>query len=527
MTILNRSTYPTDLSVFFRYAIEAGMIESEANDENMAFDSLLLLSKVRALGHKILKANDNLSERPLVEKVLQRLPSHHPLLKDMSHLFCKAILESKHTVILCENMDESLLAPLTLKYRCTIEFGGIYYPSARHTFIAQMFSFKEDLKRQVAACPSDDLARFILIHKEQITPFWKGAKQDILRNVFHAKFGQNAWIKRALIATLNTHIVYEEQGRLSEGMCVGQILEEEREYQGGCLCSFDEAVPVEPSSTFCGKSMKTIYEEIQLMNECADEKMYEENTKVFRDPSLCFLTRCPNENYPFDSTLIKLENKTPINANFVMQSKYIATQAPLCHAEEDFWRMILEKGSRAIVMLNETTDYLCYDYYPKDIHHRRVAGKAIITLLEKERLITHHKWTLSPEADTPHGYIIRELQVEIEGKTSTTTHYQYLNWKDRDIGHSGCVLSLIDHIASSVKKTEAPITVHCAAGVGRTATFLVILDQVLQNREGNEINIPTCLSRLRSKEEGRYYRMVQSTKQYAFCYTTMQETLLA
>ena len=64
--------------------------------------------------------------------------------------------------------------------------------------------------------------------------------------------------------------------------------------------------------------------------------------------------------YPFDDTRVKLvlrpgiDGSDYINANYVesflQKDRFIATQAPLEHTFEDFWRMIWQQNCQTIVM---------------------------------------------------------------------------------------------------------------------------------------------------------------------------------
>ena len=66
--------------------------------------------------------------------------------------------------------------------------------------------------------------------------------------------------------------------------------------------------------------------------------------------------------YPYDDTRVKLTLRPGIdwsdyiNANYVdsflQKDRFIATQAPLEHTFEDFWRMIWEQNCQTIVMVS-------------------------------------------------------------------------------------------------------------------------------------------------------------------------------
>ena len=67
--------------------------------------------------------------------------------------------------------------------------------------------------------------------------------------------------------------------------------------------------------------------------------------------------------YPYEDTRVKLtlrpgiDGSDYINANyidsFLQKDRFIATQAPLAHTFEDFWRMIWEQNCQTIVMVSK------------------------------------------------------------------------------------------------------------------------------------------------------------------------------
>ena len=81
--------------------------------------------------------------------------------------------------------------------------------------------------------------------------------------------------------------------------------------------------------------------------------------------------RCENV-YPCDDTRVKLEEipgiqgSDYINANFVDiyqdKNSFIATQAPMECTIKDFWKMIWEQNSKAIVIL-------CKEYEKGEVKH--------------------------------------------------------------------------------------------------------------------------------------------------------------
>ena len=109
---------------------------------------------------------------------------------------------------------------------------------------------------------------------------------------------------------------------------------------------------------------------------------------------------------PFKHTRVRLVQRgadiadSYINANYINSSinrndsAFIATQGPLPHTKENFWRMIVQEGARLIINLTRTKEHgkiKCDQYWPSEVGESITfdeSGQVIkVTLLSSESLM--------------------------------------------------------------------------------------------------------------------------------------------
>lgn len=534
---LSLRSIPLHTNLFFEIAKTALNDDTQINIEKIDVTShQIALQILKRLGQEILSAEPKCEKGDQIREIVDLLSTKIPESSTVSTEFSQNILSLQATTRLHHQNIDPALEPIFLEFPHQIEYSGVMYPSALHAFYAQLFHSHPHLQKEIASIELKELAVFLLKNASSRRIDWTDpqVKTHIMINILKAKFGQDPHAAASLVKTLSSYIdvqgsddTFWTSGYLHDGANrLGELLMERRESFGGvgmvrnplALDARKESIAM---IRHLGRSLEDIQNEIDTLNAQADDKEYEAHTHIFRFEAPAQISRCPKENLPFDATLVKICGSKLINANFVLQKRYIGTQAPLAHAEEDFWRMVVEQRSQVIVMLNEVHDYLCYPYFPKSCFEDRRVGAANIRLVSDPTIVSNLSWAQSPCEETPHGYIIRKLEVLLDGITHQVTHFQYLNWRDRDKGNEGCVVSLCEKILEDKACLSTPPIIHCAAGVGRTATFIVILDQLKALQEKKEIKIKECLQSLRDPLDGRYYKMVQSSTQYHFCYKVL------
>lgn len=179
---------------------------------------------------------------------------------------------------------------------------------------------------------------------------------------------------------------------------------------------------------------------------------------------------------PYDHSRFKLrpaddeEGSDYINANYVpghsSPREFIVTQGPLHGTRDDFWRMVWESGSRAIVMLTRCVEKgreKCDRYWPTDTRPA-LYGEIEVTALTESR---YPDWTVS------------EFLVSRGGEQRRVQHWHFTTWPDFGVPEPPTALLRFVRAFRAAAGASRPVVVHCSAGVGRSGTF-VVLDRVLQ-----------------------------------------------
>ncbi|KAF5893826.1 receptor-type tyrosine-protein phosphatase alpha [Clarias magur] len=168
--------------------------------------------------------------------------------------------------------------------------------------------------------------------------------------------------------------------------------------------------------------------------------------------------------YEFNRVIIPVkrgeENTDYVNASFIdgyrQKDSYMASQGPLQHTIEDFWRMIWEWRSCSIVMLTELEERgqeKCGQYWPTD--GVMACGDMSIELKREEEC---------------ESYTVRDLLVtnNRENKTRAVRQFHFHGWPEVGIPADG--KGMINIIAAVQKQQQQsgnhPITVHCSWTMG-------------------------------------------------------------
>eukprot|EP00057_Strongylocentrotus_purpuratus_P031007 XP_783327.2 PREDICTED: receptor-type tyrosine-protein phosphatase F [Strongylocentrotus purpuratus] len=207
-----------------------------------------------------------------------------------------------------------------------------------------------------------------------------------------------------------------------------------------------------------------------------------------------------------------------VNATFLdgfnRRDMYIATQMPLQHTVEDFWRMIYDYNSNVIVMLNEINrnDQTCSQYWPAG--DEALIGPFVIDVSAEER-----------EGDV----IIRTFLLSNTNTVATESsrvirQYSFVGWKERQkypksLASLLCLLDLVE--AGQRDLGNGPITVHCMDGVTRSGLFCAIMSTIGKLKSEGNIDVFHAVKKLR-KCSGR---MVPSEEQYLYIHDVVREYL--
>eukprot|EP00039_Didymoeca_costata_P023350 m.6794 g.6794 ORF g.6794 m.6794 type:complete len:734 (+) comp3586_c0_seq1:168-2369(+) len=226
---------------------------------------------------------------------------------------------------------------------------------------------------------------------------------------------------------------------------------------------------------------------------------------------------------PSPLTQVKLRDEgdpksSYINANFVRSfggrrmHEYIAAQGPLPDTVESFVRMIWEKKITVVIQatgFEEKGVTKCEHYVPLNEGESLSVGRYYWEVTSKEQ---------------KKGYAVTMQKLSCNGETRKVCHVWFNSWPDHgvpskpngamDPENAVAMLLEVRKIRNIMDKNEAPLLVHCSAGVGRTGT-LIIIDQVI-----TALSLDTEVDLLELIECIRQDRMalVQHTIQYKFAY---------
>lgn len=212
---------------------------------------------------------------------------------------------------------------------------------------------------------------------------------------------------------------------------------------------------------------------------------------------------------PYDHSRVKLlptddeEGSDYINANYIpghnSPREFIVTQGPLYGTRDDFWRMLWEQNSRAIVMLTRCIEKgreKCERYWPYD-SQPVFYGDIQVTMLNE---CQYQDWTVT------------ELKVCRGDASRIVRHFHFTTWPDFGVPEPPS--TLVKFVKAFREKVHPssnhPIIAHCSAGVGRSGTFIA-LDRILQHiRTHNQVDIFSIVCEMRRER----CHMVQNEQQY-------------
>uniref|UniRef100_A0A8C3FMW1 Receptor-type tyrosine-protein phosphatase epsilon n=1 Tax=Chrysemys picta bellii TaxID=8478 RepID=A0A8C3FMW1_CHRPI len=221
--------------------------------------------------------------------------------------------------------------------------------------------------------------------------------------------------------------------------------------------------------------------------------------------------------YDFNRVILSMkrgqEYTDYINASFIdgyrQKDYFIATQGPLPHTVEDFWRMVWEWKCHTIVMLTEVQEReqeKCFQYWPSE---GSVTHGEINIEIKNDSLL---------DAISVRDFIITFNQ---EKQSRLVRQFHFHGWPEIGIPAEG--KGMIDLIAAVQKQQQQtgnhPITVHCSAGAGRTGTFIALSNVLERVKAEGLLDVFQAVKSLRMQRP----HMVQTLEQYEFCYKVVQD----
>lgn len=207
-----------------------------------------------------------------------------------------------------------------------------------------------------------------------------------------------------------------------------------------------------------------------------------------------------------------VEGSDYINANFQdgykKQNAYIASQGPLPQTFADFWRMIWENNSTAIVMITQIEEagrVKCGQYWPNS--GTETYGQFQVTHVSSEDRPSHTLRTF-------------QLSRNESDEKRVVNHFQFTAWPEHGVPEDpSAVLALREHVRSLTSDNAGPPVVHCSAGVGRTGAYIAIDSMLERLKEEGNADVPGFVTQLRSQRN----LMVQTLDQYVFVYDSLSK----
>jgi protein-tyrosine phosphatase len=195
----------------------------------------------------------------------------------------------------------------------------------------------------------------------------------------------------------------------------------------------------------------------------------------------------------------------------------VAAQAPVPEGLSAWWNTITLQGTSLILMLTKEVErgMLKADrYWPATKDEPLTFGPVEVHLEEQREL---------PDLQL----VIRTLRATRRGAGGTNsstivTQVQYLGWPDHGIPASAASFHEMIKILEG-HPTDAPVIVHCSAGIGRTGT-LIGFYAVKKRLESGQLEEQTVFDVVRVMKSSRR-GMVQRFDQYYFIYQCLMESL--
>lgn len=199
--------------------------------------------------------------------------------------------------------------------------------------------------------------------------------------------------------------------------------------------------------------------------------------------------------------------------------EYLVSRAPVDETLTQFWQTAVEKNAKTIVALLMPTDSSCRStpYW--------LPGRFPV-LLPDWRIEYVSEETIATSKLYPSAKLVKRVfaaQGVRSNEQRTITHIHFENWPDNGPPALDLFCFLLDYVDTIHPWDNLPIYVHCAAGIGRSGTFVTahsIRKELKRWGAKKEINIPQRVIELRTQRD----KLVSQACQFQAIYAaTLQQ----
>lgn len=181
-----------------------------------------------------------------------------------------------------------------------------------------------------------------------------------------------------------------------------------------------------------------------------------------------------------------------INANFIRgwgNRMYIATQAPMIHTIEDFWRMVWEQDVGMIAMVTGLVEggrTKSERYWPTLTEWNEIRAPTTADVDDPSVVIFGEFEIALVKEETYEAYTMTELEVFRDDfpEPRRVVHLWHGSWVDNDAPKNVEPIAEFMLAFRDLRDTVfGPVVVHCNAGIGRTASVLaadILVDQYFE-----------------------------------------------
>lgn len=244
-------------------------------------------------------------------------------------------------------------------------------------------------------------------------------------------------------------------------------------------------------------------------------------------PESCHIAHLPEHliknrgnfwGYPFDHNLITsiphYINASPME---FASARYIAAQGPRSSTFSEFWHMVWAENADLILTLTNEIELwkgslqMKFEKYWPDSEPQPY-GPFILHPLEEEVL---QRWN-----DGRKEQIVKRVWELQQGNIKKQViHIHMENWPDGGVIHPESLFALGQWVDKLVVRKNPCLIVHCAAGVGRTGTFIAYHSLNRELLEGKSSLMPEAIgeaiiTRIKEMRALRWGAMISHTDQF-------------